>query len=485
MYSNKFTKIVATIGPASRNPEVIRELLDHGADVVRLNFSHGTFADHQQSVDMVRAAAKELDRPVAIFQDLQGPKIRVGKLSAEYIELEEGEEFILTTEDIVGGVVDGRKIVSIDYKNLHEEAKAGNRILLDDGLFELLVEKIEGKEIFTRVINGGKLKPRKGVNFPHIKLSISAITEKDRADLRFAFENELDYVALSFVRDAADVRELIDLMLREYGKKIPIIAKIEKPEAFSDIDNIIEVADAIMVARGDLGVETSPQEVPVIQKMIIRKCNMSGKPVITATQMLESMVQNPRPTRAEANDVANAIMDGTDAVMLSAETASGKYPVEAVEMMSKIALEVEASPVFERLIIHNSMTDEEVNRKTRENAEEATSFATIELAEKIGAKFIVTFTHSGNTAKKVSKYRPNIPIIAFSPIKPTVRRLALVWGVIPMELGRVSNVDELLDGAAEVLKFKKLMTPGDFVVITAGVPVGVSGSTNMIKVVQI
>jgi pyruvate kinase len=483
--NDKFTKIVTTLGPASGTEEVIRGIIEGGADVIRLNFSHGSFEDHLARVNVVRKIADEMDKPVAIFQDLQGPKIRVGKLQSDYIELKDGEEFVLTTEDITGGTIDGIKKVSIDYPNLHNEAKAGERILLDDGLLELKIDRIEGKNIITRVINGGQLKPRKGVNFPHIKLNISAITDKDKSDLKFAFDNNLDYVALSFVRDSRDVKELLDIMMKVYGRKIPIISKIEKPEAFEDIDNIIDASDAVMVARGDLGVETSPEEVPILQKNIIQKCNVAGKPVITATQMLESMINNPRPTRAEANDVANAILDGTDAVMLSAETASGKYPVESVKMMKKIAMQTESSKVFLKMVHQNHLTYDDLMKKTRENTEEATSYATIEVAEKIGAKFIVSFTHSGNTPRMISKYRPIIPIIAFSPFKQTIRRLALVWGVNPMEIGYLNSADELLDGAAELLKFKQLVDENDFVVITAGVPVGISGSTNMIKVVKI
>lgn len=482
---NKFTKIVATVGPKSRNPETLTGLIREGADVIRLNFSHGTFDDHAESVSMARKASRELNKPISIFQDLQGPKIRVGQLEGDCLDLAENDILVMTTEQITGGIINGVKKISIDYVNLHEEARVGNRILLDDGLLELRIEVIEGREITTRVMNSGRLKPRKGVNLPGIKLNISAITEKDRRDLQFAFDHELDFVALSFVRDADDVRELIDLMLKSYGRKIPIIAKIEKPEAFEDIDRIIETADAIMVARGDLGVETSPQEVPIIQKSIIRKCNIAGKPVITATQMLESMIVNPRPTRAEANDVANAILDGTDAVMLSAETAAGAWPIDAVKMMKNIALNVESSIIFKRVVTKSLLTHDELEDMTNENVEEAISYATIELASKIGAKYIVSFTHSGGTARKISKFRPTMPVVAFSPIAPTIQRLALVWGVEPMQLGMVKNVDELLEGAAEVLKFKGMVREDDIIVITAGVPVGIAGSTNMIKVVRI
>lgn len=481
----KFTKIIATLGPVSYTEPVIDGLLRSGADVIRLNFSHGTWDIHGNALEIVRRTALQMGKPVAVFQDLQGPKIRVGQINGDALELKEGDEFILTVRNITGGVVDGKKIASIDHTTLPHEAKNGNRILIDDGLIELRVEKVADTEVVTSVVNGGILKPRKGVNLPHVPLSISAMTDKDKKDLNFAFEHDLDYVALSFVRHAKDIVELLDLMKKTYGRRIPVISKIEKPEALGELDNIIDVSDAVMVARGDLGVETSPQEVPIIQKNIIRKCNIAGRPVITATQMLESMVTNPRPTRAEANDVANAILDGADAVMLSSETAAGKYPVEAVSMMRSIATEVESSYFFKKYGLHESLAHRELVQRAAEKTGEAVSFATIELAEKIRAKYIVSFTHSGGTARNLSKFRCLIPIIAFSPVPSTVRRLALVWGVNPYELGTVNSADELLDGAAEVLKFKNLVSEKDRIVVTAGVPVGKPGSTNMIKVVEI
>lgn len=484
--SMKFTKIVATLGPNSRNPEVIEALLKEGADVIRLNFSHGTHEDHALSVRLVREAAQKLHRYIAVFQDLQGPKIRLGQLDKEFLEVTAGETLVLTTDDLVGGVYDDVKKISIDHRTLHEEVKAGSRILVDDGLFELTVERVEGREILTRVVNGGRIKPRKGVNLPNIKLRISAITDKDRADLAFAYEHGLDYVALSFVRDADDVKELIDFMLTHYGRKIPIIAKIEKPEAFQDIDAIVHVADAIMVARGDLGVETSPQDVPLMQKTIIRLCNITGKPVITATQMLESMINNPRPTRAEANDVANAILDGTDAVMLSAETAAGQYPVAAVRMMKSIALNVEASDIFKTLMHKTVLTQEELLAKTGLRVEDAVHFATVDLVEKVRASYLVGFTNSGASVMGLAKFRPIAPLIAFSPRLGTLRKLALVWGVTPLQLGSVvATVDDLLSAATEFLLNKGMGREGEIVVFSAGVPVGVSGGTNMIKVEKI
>ncbi len=482
----KCTKIVATLGPSSSQPDTVEQLLREGADVIRLNFSHGTHEDHALSVQRVKEAAQKLGRHIAIFQDLQGPKIRLGQLDGEFLEVAAGETLVLATDGLVGGIHDGVKKIAIDHPGLHEEMQAGNRILIDDGLIELNVERIEGHEIFTRVVDGGRLKPRKGVNLPNIKLKISAITAKDRADLRFAYDHGLDYVALSFVRDADDVKELIDVMLTTHGRKIPIIAKIEKPEAFRHIEGIIAVADAIMVARGDLGVETSPQEVPLMQKSIIRQCNIAGKPVITATQMLESMINHPRPTRAEANDVANAILDGTDAVMLSAETATGQYPVEAVRMMAAIARSVEASDIFKTLMHKNVLTQEELLANACLRIEDAVHFATLDLADKVCARCLVAFTNSGASVLGLAKFRPLAPLLAFSPKLTTLRKLALVWGVTPLQLGAVvTSVDELLSSATDFLLNKGMVREGGIVVFTAGVPVGVSGGTNMIKVVKI
>ena len=481
----KCTKIVATLGPSSQYAEIVEKLLQEGADVIRLNFSHGSHDDHARSVQLVRDAAQKLNRHVAIFQDLQGPKIRLGALEGEFLEVTTAETLVLTTDELVGGVHDGVKKVAIDHRSLHEEVKPGDRILIDDGLVELKVERIAGHDIFTTVVNGGRLKPHKGVNLPNIKLNISAITAKDRRDLAFAYEHELDYVALSFVRDADDIRELIDVMLTTYGHKLPIIAKIEKPEAFQQIGAIIAVSDAIMVARGDLGVETSPQDVPLMQKTIIRQCNIAGTPVITATQMLESMITHPRPTRAEANDVANAILDGTDAVMLSAETAAGAYPVEAVRMMTAIARSVEASDIFKTLMRKNVLTQEELLANACLRIEDAVHFATMELAGRVCARYLVAFTNSGASVLGLAKFRPLEPLIAFSPKPATLRKLALVWGVAPLQLGAVSTVDELLESAAALLLNKKLVQEGEIVVFSAGMPVGVAGGANMIKVVKI
>ncbi|MFP4363143.1 MAG: pyruvate kinase [Spirochaetia bacterium] len=476
-----FTKIVATIGPASRDYTTVKNIIESGASVIRLNFSHETFEAHEKTLNFAREAAKELGRSVAVFQDLQGPKIRIGELPNGPIKLKEGTEFIITTEQCEGN----EKRVSIDYPMLHKEAKPGNKILIDDGLIGLEVTKVSGNDIYTKVVDPGLLKPRKGVNLPHIKLSgLSSFTEKDEKDLEFAFTHDIDYVALSFVRTHYDVRALKDYMVRKYSRTIPVIAKIEKPEAVEDLDCIIEETDAIMVARGDLGVETSPEDVPMIQKTIINRCNVAGLPVITATQMLESMIENPRPTRAEAGDVANAILDGTSAVMLSGETAAGTYPVESVKMMRKIAVRTETSTQFKTLVFNRRSRITGMDHR-QWSATEAVGVAARELAVAIHAKYIVSFTHSGGTAVLISKAKPPIPTIALSPIDETVQRLNLAWGIIPVKKGELKTIDDLLYNAPQHLMQMGLVNPGDYIVITAGVPVGKPGKTNMIKVVQI
>jgi len=478
----KFTKLVGTVGPSSRNYDMIKDFILSGINVIRINFSHGTFEEHKKTIEFVRRAAEEVDEPVAIFQDLQGPKIRLGNIKDDAAEVQAGETFIITTENCTGNA----KKASIDYPFLHEEVSPGNSILIDDGLISLRVKSINGKEIQTTVENSGIIKSRKGVNLPNISLKhIDSFTKKDKKDLDFAFKYDLEYIALSFVRTAQDIRNLRSYMLKTYGKTIPIIAKIEKPQALDDIDNIIETADSIMVARGDLGVETSPQQVPIIQKNIIRTCNLKGKPVITATQMLESMINNPRPTRAEAADVANAILDGTSAIMLSGETAAGSYPREAVHMMYHIAYETEQSLHFKRIVTNQKLTLEEFTEGRKKQAAEAVGMGALELANQVQARYIACFTHSGGTARLISKHRPHMPIVALSPIAATVRRLALSWGVIPLQLAEVDNIDDLFTGAPKLLKSRQLIAQGDCIVITAGVPVGTPGKTNMIKVTEI
>ncbi|MBC8414737.1 pyruvate kinase [bacterium] len=435
-----------------------------------------------ERLQLARKASKNLDVPVAIFQDLQGPKVRVGNLAQPSIEIEKGDKLIITTEPCEGS----KEKISIDYPYLHEEVVPGNRILIDDGLILLKVVSVVGRDIETVVKDGGIVKPRKGVNLPDVTLHhLSSYTKKDMSDMAFAFENELDYIALSFVRSAADVRALKDLMLATYGRMIPIISKIEKPEAVKDIDAIINESGAIMIARGDLGVETSPEEVPVIQKSLIRACNLAGIPVITATQMLESMIQNARPTRAEAGDVANAILDGSSAVMLSGETAAGLYPQRTVEIMQRIIVHTEASLEYKRLVLGQRLNREDIELKRIKSTTEAVGSATRELALAIKASYIACFTYSGGSAKLISKFRPGIPIVGFSPILQTVQRLALAWGVNPVHIADLVSLETLLARAPDYLKEQGFVKQGDTIVVTAGVPVGSPGKTNLIKVVEI
>ncbi len=477
-----YTKIVATIGPSSNSYEMIKDIISFGARVIRLNFSHGTHEDKQVAHDAARKASNELKIPIAIFQDLQGPKIRLGQLEEDFFAILTGESITLTTEIMLGT----KEKVSIDYPYLHEEISIGNRILIDDGLIGLVATAIEGKNIICTIVEGGIVKPRKGVNLPGVPLfHLSSYTKKDEKDLEFAFKNNLDYVALSFVRSEKDVIALREYMKSTFGREIPIISKIEKPEAVEAIDAIIAHSDAIMVARGDLGVEMFAQEVPIAQKAIIRASHVAGLPVITATQMLESMMVNPRPTRAETNDVANAVLDGTSAVMLSGETAAGKWPLKAVQTMNTITTYIQSSLEFKHSVLDQGLNRDYVDLRNKRSITEAVGLASRELALAVHASFIVCFTFSGSTARRIAKYRPATPIIACSPILQTVQQLALSWGVTPILIENLKSVDELLAYAPEYLKKNNLVKEGDIIVITAGVPVGSRGSTNMIKVVVI
>ena len=474
-----YTKIVATLGPASQTYPMVKAILEAGCRVIRLNFSHGSHEEQQKRFDYVRQASKELGFPVTVFMDLQGPKIRLGQLQEEMYVLQKGEKITLTTEPCVGT----KERISIDYPFLHEEIKVGQRILINDGLVSLIVESIEGKDIHCSLLEEGVILPRKGVNLPEVPLrQLSSFTEKDKRDLAFAFKNNLDYVALSFVRSGKDVKALKEHMMASYGRTIPIISKIEKPEAVSNLQEIMDESSVIMIARGDLGVEAPAEEVPLIQKAIIRSCIDRGLPVITATQMLESMMHNPKPTRAETNDVANAVLDGTSAVMLSGETAAGEYPLQAVTTMSRIASLAERSDVFQKQVFNQiSMLDPDRKITTTE----AVGLATRELSLSVGATFIACFTQTGSTARLIAKFRPSVPIIAFSPLPEVVTYLALSWGVTPILIDQLASVDELLAYAPEYLIKHGMVKQGDTVVITAGVPVGSSGKTNMIKVVEI
>ncbi|AZR74623.1 pyruvate kinase [Anoxybacter fermentans] len=463
------TKIVCTIGPASESKEVLKELIKAGMNVARLNFSHGSHEEHGRRIKRIREAAKELGVNVAIMLDTKGPEIRSGILKEDKVELVKGQKLILTTEEIEG---DANR-VSVSYKNLPNDLYEGARILVDDGLIELKVEKIYENEIHTVVINGGILGSRKSINLPGVKINLPALTQKDIDDLKFGIEQGVDFIAASFVRKAADVLE-IRRILEEAGADIHIISKIENAEGVENIDEIIKVSDGIMVARGDLGVEIPAEQVPIVQKMIIRKCNKAGKPVITATQMLDSMIRNPRPTRAEASDVANAIFDGTDATMLSGETAAGSYPVEAVKMMARIAERTESSLSFEE-ILANFDTPEATTT-------DAISYATCNIALDLGAAAIITSTRSGYTARAVSKYRPKSPIIAATPNESVLRKLLLAFGVYPILVPETSTTDEMIEVSVNGALEQGLINEGDLVVITAGTPVGVPGTTNLLKV---
>jgi pyruvate kinase len=461
------TKIVVTIGPASSSPEMIRKLLLAGMNVARLNFSHGSYEDHAQNVQNLRAIAAELNLPLALLQDLQGPKIRVGNLPDAGIELIEGETLILVPQDEYTGAP---STIAIDYPYVAEEAEPGTQVLLADGLMELKVEAVDGHQVKCIVIEGGVLTSRKGVNFPSLNLRLPSMTEKDKQDLAFGVEQGVDIVSLSFVRKPDDVREL-KALLAEKGAAIPVLAKIEKPQAVQNLEAIANEVDAIMVARGDLGVEMRPEKVPSIQKRIIRLCNQKGIPVITATQMLESMIHNARPTRAEASDVANAIIDGTDAVMLSGESAVGDFPVQAVEMLSRIASEIEPTIDFPNL------PPEKIDDS------HAISEALNVIDKILPLRCICAFTLTGLTAALIAAERPRAQIIAFTSDRAIYNRLSLVWGVKPMLLeGAISTVDNLGNLAEQELYRHNLAAPGDQVLIMSGNPIKTAQTPNFLNI---
>ncbi len=465
------TKIVATIGPASRERKVLEHLAQAGIDVVRLNFSHGEHQEHLQVMEATREIAARLGRPIALLQDLSGPKIRTGRLKdGKPVELLTGERVTITTDETIEG---SARLISTTYQALPRDVSPGDRILLDDGNLELRVINASLNEVECEVVDGGWLKPHKGMNLPGVKLSTPALTEKDRRDLEFGVRNRVDYVALSFVRQAADVEECRAL-IREMGGTCPVIAKIEKREAVNDLPSILEVTDGVMVARGDLGVELSTEEVPTLQKRIIEMANGAGKVVITATQMLESMIENPRPTRAEASDVANAILDGTDGCMLSAETASGGYPVQAVTTMARIALYTEEHYGAFRPPARVTMGG--ASLVARSLARVAST-----VAEELGCKLIVAFTESGTTAQLLSTYRPRAPIAAVTYNPDTYRRLALWWGVVPVKSEFVETKHEMILKGEALLKAQGLVAKGDTILMLAGQS-HTAGATNMLRV---
>lgn len=465
------TKIVCTIGPATDSPDMIRRLMEAGMNVARLNFSHGTREQHARAISLIREISARLRLPVAILQDLSGPKTRTGSMaSGSAAVLTGGTTFELVGEEIPG---DEHRVSVTYFSALAEKLKPGDRVFLADGSIQLKVIDIDGSGITCEVMTGGELRSRQGINVPGVSLGIPAVTEKDLVDLDFGIDKGVDFVALSFVRQASDLIPVKDAIQRS-GSDIPVIAKIEKHEALNNIDEIIDAADGVMIARGDLGIEVPLEQVPVMQKMIINKAGIKGKPVITATQMLESMIQNVRPTRAEVTDVANAIFDGTDAVMLSGETAIGKYPVRAVDMMDRIARSTEEVLPYEEIL-----------RQRRASIEhtipDAISHAACYTALDIDAKAIICCTQSGYTARMVAKYRPRPTIIAVTPLETTFRRLALLWGVSPLKIGHTENTDDMMERAKAASKEAGMVSAGDAVVITAGVPIGVPGKTNIIK----
>jgi pyruvate kinase len=480
MLHNKFTKIVCTIGPASDSKEKLTEMVKAGMNVARLNFSHGTYENHAELIRKIREVSAELGEPIAILQDLQGPKIRVGELPPDGVMLENGAEVTFSTAD------DAQlPKIGMTYKGLHKDVKPGDRLLLDDGLIDVKVVHVEGHDIVCLVVNGGKLTSHKGVNLPTATLSIPAITEKDAADVKFGVEQGVDYVALSFVRNAKEVYDLRYLIKeheatlpeRKYEAPIRIVVKVEKHEAIRNIEEIAEATDAIMVARGDLGVEIEAESVPLVQKRIIDLCRSKAKPVIVATQMLDSMIRNPRPTRAEVSDVANAVIDHTDAVMLSGESASGKFPVETVTTMATIIRETEASEYDD--------VKQNLKGKFGATTEEAMAELGSILASGVDAKLILVASMSGDTARIVSRYRPSRPIFAATDSDRVKRQMCLSWGVVPFILPRCRLVEELVDRSVGYLKSEKVVVKTDKIVLIAGEPVGVTGGVNLVELREI
>ena len=464
------TKIVCTIGPSIETEEKITKVIEAGMDVARLNLSHGSRKDHYSRLELIRSVSEKSRKNVGFLFDTRGPEVRTGELGETSYILEDGQNFILTTEQVIG---DNLK-VGVTYPDLHLDLKPGNKVLIDDGLLVLKVLEISGREILCRVIHGGELKSYKGLNTPETRINLPALGSEDSVDIKMALENEVDFLAASFTRSSEDILEIRKLVEEKCGN-IMILAKIESREGVENFDTILEVADGIMVARGDLGVEIPPEEVPLLQKEFITKCNRLGKPVITATQMLDSMIRNPQPTRAEASDVANAIFDGTDAVMLSGETAVGRYPIETVETMNRIAMHTEGGLDYKNILEESGLT-------SKRTVTDAISYATCHIAHELGANAIITATQSGHTARMVSKYRPRAPIVAVTSRRKVASQLALTWGVHSIICPPVSSTDNMFDNAVRTSLAEGLVADGDLVIITAGVPVGVSGTTNLLRV---
>lgn len=467
---HKKTKIICTVGPSTDQADVLDNMMAAGMNVARFNFSHGNHSDHAKRIAMVREASAKRNKPIALMLDTKGPEMRLGKFAAGKVELRQGQAFTLTARDVDGT----DEIASVSHKGLPGEVSPGNIILLSDGLVSLEVTATNGEDIQTTVLNTGVIGSNKRVAAPGVSVNLPPLSDQDVADILFGISQDMDMIAASFVQRAADILS-IRRVLEDANAQMDIIAKIENAEGVKNIDEILTVADGIMVARGDLGVEIPAEEVPLVQKLLIKKCNLAGKPVITATQMLESMLTNPRPTRAEASDVANAIMDGSDAIMLSGETASGQYPVEAVETMSRIAVKTESALNYSEILIAKACC---IERTTTD----AISHATVQIAHDLGAAAIITSTESGHTARMVSKYRPHAAIVAVTPKEKTMRKLCLQWGVHPTLGPSFDSTDELFASSITSAISTGMVKEGDLVVITAGLPVGTSGTTNLIRV---
>ncbi|MGI6453647.1 MAG: pyruvate kinase [Syntrophomonadaceae bacterium] len=464
------TKIICTIGPASEQVEILKKMIAAGMNVARLNFSHGTHDEHKQRIENVRQAAKETGQPIAIMLDTKGPEIRTGTLKNKKINLKAGQQFILTSRNVAGD----EKEVEISYKQMPREVEKGTIILLADGLISLQVEDTTETDIICRVVNPGELGEKKGINVPGVRINLPFLSDKDREDIQFGIENGVDFIAASFVRSSEDVLE-IRRILEKQGADIDIIAKIESQQGVENLEAIIKVTEGIMVARGDLGVEIPAEEVPLVQKSIVEKCSLNGKIVIIATQMLDSMIKNPRPTRAEVSDVANAIFEGADAIMLSGETAAGQYPVEVVETMARIAKKAEEAYPYQEVLRQRRF-------QGRLSVTDAISFATCATAMNLGAAAIIPVTNSGQTAKMVAKYRPRANIVAATQEEKILRKLVLVWGVNPVLINTATSTDDLFNFAINGALKANLIKNGDMVVLTAGFPTGFSGGTNLLKV---
>jgi pyruvate kinase len=470
MMTMRKTKIVCTIGPASADIDILRKLITAGMDVARLNLSHGTWEERMEHIRKIRQLARELNRVVALLLDTRGPEVRIKTFSKGSVYLKQGDLFTLTAEEVEGNEVQ----VSVTYANLPGEVAVGNHVLLDDGLIAMKVVRVEGADIVCEVVTGGELSNRKGINIPGVSLNLPTLSESDLEDIRFGARQGIDFIAASFVRKPEDIIAIKEV-LEEQKSDARIFAKIENEEGVNNLESILQFADGVMVARGDLGVEIPPEDVPLVQKYLIERCNQAGKPVITATQMLDSMIRNPRPTRAEASDVANAILDGTDAIMLSGETAAGKYPVKAVETMARIALRTEEALDFETIL-------EEFPSMMEQTVTDAISFSTCHTAQLLNVAAIVTPTQSGHTARMISKFRPRAPILAVTPNEKVANQLAMTWGVYPLLAPPVSTTDEMFGVTVEACLNTGYVKKGEMIVITAGIPVGVAGTTNLLRV---